>query len=97
MEYKVIAPRRDGTSLLSQILYNRGFQSLEQITHYLSVDEDDLLDPMLLDNMKQGAQMLIKHISRNSNTLIVVDSDCDGYTSSAILMNYLNRFFPAWV
>ena len=41
--------------------------------------------------------MLAKHISRNSNVLIVVDSDCDGYTSSAILMNYLNRFFPSWV
>jgi single-stranded-DNA-specific exonuclease len=47
--------------------------------------------------MRQGAEMLAKHISQNSNVLVVVDSDCDGYTSSAILMNYLNRFFPSWV
>jgi single-stranded-DNA-specific exonuclease len=47
--------------------------------------------------MREGVKLLIKHIDLKSNTLIVVDSDCDGYTSSAILMNYLNRFFPSWV
>ena len=29
----------------------------------------------------------------NSTTLIIVDSDCDGFCSSAILINYLNRLF----
>ena len=29
--------------------------------------------------------------------LIVVDCDCDGFTSSAILINYLYELFPAWV
>lgn len=97
MEYKLIAPRQDGTTLLEQILLNRGFKNRQEINHYLTVDEYDLFDPLLLDNIKQGAQMLIKHISRNNKAMIVIDSDCDGYTSSAILMNYLNRFFPAWV
>ena len=97
MEYKVIAPRQDGTTLLEQILLNRGFTSREEINHYITVDENDLVDPLFLDHMRQGAEMLAKHISQNSNVLVVVDSDCDGYTSSAILMNYLNRFFPSWV
>lgn len=97
MEYKVIAPRQDGTTLLEQILLNRGFTSREEINHYITVDENDLVDPLLLDHMRQGAEILAKHISQNSNALVVVDSDCDGYTSSAILMNYLNRFFPSWV
>lgn len=26
-----------------------------------------------------------------------MDSDCDGYCSSAIFLNYFNRIFPAWV
>ena len=97
MDYKIIAPRVDGTSLLSQILLNRGFKNLEDITHYLMVDEHDLIDPLLLDNMQEGVKLLVKHISLNSNTLIVIDSDCDGYTSSAILLNYLNRIFPSWI
>lgn len=41
--------------------------------------------------------MLISHINNHDKTFIQVDSDCDGYTSSAFLMNYLNRLFPAYV
>ena len=52
---------------------------------------------MLLDNIKDGAKMLIHHIFLNDEAMIIVDSDCDGYCSSAILLNYLNRHFPAWV
>lgn len=52
---------------------------------------------MRLTNMRDGVKMLIKHISENDRAFLVVDADCDGYTSSAILMNYLNRLFPAWV
>ena len=52
---------------------------------------------MLLMNMREGVKMLMKHISANDEAYIIVDADCDGYTSSAILLNYLNRLFPAWV
>ena len=52
---------------------------------------------MLLMNMREGVTMLMKHISANDEVYVIVDADCDGYTSSAILLNYLNRLFPAWV
>lgn len=41
--------------------------------------------------------MLIKHISAGHKILIQIDSDCDGYTSAALLINYLNCLFPAFV
>ena len=88
---------RDNVSLLEQILYNRGFKTIEDIQHFLNVDENDLYDPLLLDNMRAGVEMLAKHISNNDNAIIIIDSDCDGYTSSAIFLNYLNRHFPSWV
>ena len=97
MEYKVIAPRQDGTTLLEQILLNRGFTSKEEINHYLTVDESDLINPLCLDHMQDGAKMLIQHIANNDNAMIIVDSDADGYTSSAIFMNYFNNLFPSWV
>ena len=97
MEYKLIAERQDGTSLLEQILLNRGFKTREDIQHFLSTDENDLIDPLKLDHMYEGAQMLIKHIDNNDKAVIIIDSDADGYTSSAIFMNYLNHFFPAWI
>lgn len=52
---------------------------------------------MLLMNMREGAKMLIKHINNNDKAFIIVDSDCDGYCSSAIFLNYLNRHFPHWI
>ena len=41
--------------------------------------------------------MLIKHIAAGHKILIQIDSDCDGYTSAALLINYLNCLFPAFV
>lgn len=52
---------------------------------------------MGLDNIKQGAKLLVSHIAQGSKVMIIVDSDCDGYTSSAVLINYLNNLFPAFV
>ena len=50
-----------------------------------------------MDNIKEGAELLAKHISYGSHALIIQDSDCDGMCSTAILLNYLNRLFPGWV
>ena len=41
--------------------------------------------------------MLIKHVKQNDKIFIQVDSDADGYTSAAILINYLNCLFPHFV
>ena len=96
MEYKLIAPRQPGTTLLEQILLNRGIKQ-NDIQHFLTVDENDVLPPSMLDNIRDGVAMLIKHIQANDRCFIIVDSDCDGYCSAALLMNYLNRLFPSWV
>lgn len=39
--------------------------------------------------------MLLKHLHENSNILFLVDADCDGFTSSAILWLYIKSIFPA--
>lgn len=44
--------------------------------------------------MDKGINCLLKHIELKNNIFIQVDSDCDGYLSSAILINYLNQAFP---
>lgn len=97
MEYRLIAPRQNGITLLQQILLNRGFKTTEDIIHFLSTDENDILNPLLLDNMVEGLQMLAKHINANDKALIVVDADADGFCSAAIFMNYFNKFFPGWI
>ena len=94
MEYQLINPRRPGTSAIEQVLLNRG---ITDVQHYLNTDESDILSPLELDNMEKGAKMLVSHIARKSKVLVIIDSDADGYTSSALLINYLNNLFPAFV
>ena len=99
MEYQLIIPsippERELTAV-EQVLVNRGIAT-DNIDHYLNTTDADILDPKLVMNMREGAQMLIKHIAQNDKVLIQIDSDCDGYTSAATLINYLNRLFPGFV
>lgn len=46
-----------------------------------------LYDLMKIENLREGASMLMKHIKNNDDVLLVVDEDCDGYTSSALFLN----------
>jgi single-stranded-DNA-specific exonuclease len=97
MEYQLIAPSiPQELSAVERVLTNRGIP-LNQIEHYLHTTDDDILDPKLVSNVTDGARMLIKHIAQEDKVLIQVDSDCDGFTSSATLINYLNCLFPAFV
>lgn len=82
-------------SAVERIFMNRGM-SPENVQHYLEVSEKDLLDPQLLKNMKEGAKLLISHISANDKIFVLIDVDCDGMTSSAALINYLNMLFPSY-
>lgn len=41
--------------------------------------------------------MLIRHIANNDSVCLIVDSDCDGFTSSALFLNFLYNLFPAFV
>ena len=96
MEYKLKAARKNCTAL-EQIFYNRGFNNIKDIQHYLNTTDEDIIDPKAIANIEEGAKMLISHISQNHDILLQIDSDADGFTSSAILMNYLNRLFPSFV
>ena len=61
------------------------------------VTEEDLLNPLNLDNMEEGAKLLAKHIVANNKAHIIIDADNDGYASTALFLNYFNRHFPSWI
>ena len=96
MDYQLKAPRIPQYSAVEQVLTNRGIK-LQDIPHYLNTTDDDIIEPATIDRIENGAKMLVKHIAQNDKVLIQVDSDCDGYTSAAALMNYLYCLFPAFV
>ena len=99
MEYQLIMPRiplKNATTAVEQVLANRGI-SPENVEHYLHTTDADILNPNMIMNMREGAAMLVTHISQNDKVLVQIDSDCDGYTSAAALINYLNCLFPGFV
>lgn len=98
MEYQLYNDSEflQNTSAIERILYNRGIP-LNEIEHYLNTTDDDIINPLELDNMKKGVALLIKHIKQNNDILVQVDSDNDGYCSAAMLINYLFKLYPAFV
>lgn len=99
MEYQLLTPSIPLSvelTAVERVLSNRGIMPSE-INHYLHTTDEDILSPSLIANMDAGIKMLIKHIAQNDRVLLQIDSDCDGYTSAAVLMNYLNCLFPSFV
>ena len=99
MEYQLITsrfPSNEPLKMVEQILFNRGIHP-NDIQHYLNTTDNDILDPNLISGIRQGAEILVKHISQNDKVLLQIDSDCDGFTSAAILLNYLHCLFPGFV
>ena len=80
------------------VLMNRGIPYSE-IKHYLNTTDKDINSAEMLgeERLKTAATQLLITIQNNKKMLVVVDSDCDGYTSSALLLNYLYDLFPSFI
>lgn len=95
MKFKLIDEPNPILSSIEQVLINRGIEYAE-IPNYLHTTDEDVSSPLLFgeEKLKQAAIALISTIQKNEDAMIVVDSDCDGYTSAAVLINYLYEVFP---
>ena len=96
MNYKLIAPRDDELTAIEQVLVNRGIP-YKDIRLYLNLNDSVIQDPYGLTNIELGAKRLLQAMLRQEEIYVQVDSDCDGYTSAAVLINYLHRVFPSIV
>ena len=98
MKFKLIKPVNENYSALQQVLTNRNIP-IEKIKDYIMTTDDVINDYNLLgeEALKEAATKIAKCVKAEANALIIVDSDCDGFTSAAKLINYLHRLFPAWV
>ena len=90
MNIELINSYEKYTSILEQVMRNRKID----IDGYLYLNNECLISPWKLDNIELASEIYLKHCRNNSKTLIVVDSDCDGYTSAAAIFNYTLLAFP---
>ena len=96
MEYQLLTPsipvQKDATPV-ERVFANRGMFPSD-INHYLNTTREDILEPEYLDNISQGAKMFIQHLAAGDKIFVQIDSDVDGYTSAAALINYANMIAP---
>lgn len=82
----------EGLDPISRILYLRGTD-----WNFLKPKKEDQCDFNDLDNITIAARRLLKALVRQEKVYVQVDSDCDGYTSAALLLNYMHDIAPATV
>lgn len=98
MRYQLINPINSKYSTIETILTNRHIP-LAEVAHYLNTTDEDINKSEAFGQncLTQAAQCLIQHIAAGSRALVIVDCDCDGFTSAALLINYLHDLVPNWV
>ena len=98
MNYQLITPLlplKEEYTVVERVFAARGIAP-ENVGHYIHTSIDDIIDPKTIARIDQGVKMLISHIANEDKIFIQVDSDCDGYTSAALLINYINVLFPGF-
>lgn len=99
MRYQLIQSAQEkGNSVLEQILLNRGVAK-ENLYDFINSTDKNINEPELLgeEKLNEAVKMVARHVKNNDKTIIIVDPDVDGNTSSALLLNYLHELFPSWV
>ena len=74
-----------------KLLQSKGIQDIDK---YINPTEECLQNPTDLDNIENGAKLLKTAIEKEWNILLIIDSDNDGFTSSAIMYQYIKKIAP---
>lgn len=91
MDYKLRGDFSKDENCIIDILKNRNVPNVEAFLYPNKQYEND---PYLLDNIDAAADLLLKHLRADHTIAILADADCDGFTSAAILWNYIKQIFP---
>lgn len=77
---------------VTKILENRG---IKNVPMFLNPTKSCLEDNHLLDNIDLAVDIFLKHMNNNSKVTILQDCDCDGVTSAALMIQYINDNFSS--
>lgn len=77
--------------ILSNILYHRGIETLDDAKVFFRSGLEDLYDPFLMLGMEAGVERILKALKNKENILIYGDYDVDGITSTAMLVSIFRK------
>ena len=75
--------------VLETILTTAGVENIEKFLH---PSKDDICDPFLFKNIKEGLELL--HNNLKGKIFIKVDCDVDGFTSAAYIKQFIQKIAP---
>lgn len=92
MQYKLIdGSINDVANPIDTVLKNRGVKDIKKYLNLTCAEVQDYND---LDGMREAVECFIKHYEAQNKIIVLPDSDCDGYTSSAMLYLYIKSLNP---
>jgi single-stranded-DNA-specific exonuclease len=77
--------------LLVQYLFLHGVDTSEKISRFLYPTTENFYDPFLLNDVEKAVSRILEAIKNKEKILIFGDYDCDGITSTSILLKYLKK------
>jgi single-stranded-DNA-specific exonuclease len=84
--YRLIGDNDYVFDIQGTIFANRGIKDIDT---FLCLPKEVTHDFRLLKNIDKAVECLERHLELKSNILIIVDPDTDGYTSAAIMYQYI--------
>lgn len=75
--------------VLTQLLYNRGLKTLEEMAAFLQADYTTTRDPLDLIDMERAVIRIEQALANHEHITVYGDYDADGVTSSALLFRAL--------
>lgn len=82
------------SEILARTLINRGID-FTSAKHILEEPHKLILNPLILTNTKEAADMIDRHIKNNSFIFIFADYDVDGLTSGYVLQKSIQECYPS--
>ena len=83
------------SSVVCDILVQRGIETFEQSKKYFRPELNDLHDPWLMKDMDKAVERIIRAINNKEKILVFGDYDVDGTTSVASMYRFLKKIHSA--
>lgn len=95
IEMKVNHIKKDQTDNFIAAYLNTLGIPFDSVDSFINTPKDtDQDNPWELENMNVATRVAYHMLKDGAHVFVQVDSDTDGYTSSAVLINYIKRRFP---
>lgn len=82
------------STLLAQLLLNRGISNPDTAVRFLLPDLKQLHDPFRFTQMEQAVQRIRQAFEKREAVLVYGDYDVDGITSIALMVRVLAKYLP---